>query len=242
MTRTLLWIAIAGIGLGSAFLSLAYTLSDGHDFDDLHLNLALGPSCDEGNAKQRERHLAWNDEDAIELTLPGTVYWRGGEGSDVVVRGTPELVAHVELKRGRLSLDCRGGRARDLEVTLPGRPLRRIGIAGSGKLVMEKVSQPELALSITGSGSVRAQGTVDQATIAVTGSGDAKLGELAAKQVAITITGSGKVEAAPKDFAKVNITGSGDVRLLTKPASLRSTIAGSGRITQAPAEAAEGKK
>jgi putative autotransporter adhesin-like protein len=232
MNRILLWTAIAGIGLGSAFLSLAYALG-GHDFDDLHLNLGLGPSCGDGNAQQRERHLAWNDADALELSLPGTVYWRGGEGSDVVVRGAPGLVAHVELKRGRLTLDCRGGRARDLEVTLPGRPFRRIGIAGSGKLVMEKVSQPELALSIAGSGNMRAQGTVDRMTISVAGSGDAKLGELAAKQVAITITGSGKVEAAPKDSADVNIAGSGDVQLLTRPASLRSNIAGSGRIRQA---------
>ncbi|HYX01698.1 MAG TPA: DUF2807 domain-containing protein [Reyranella sp.] len=241
MTKTLLWIAIAGIGLGSAFLSLAYALG-GPDFDDLQLSLGLGPSCGDGHAGPRERHLAWNGEDAVELTLPGTVYWRGGEGSDVVMRGAPGMVAHVELKRGKLALDCRSGRARDLEVTLPGRPFRRIGIAGSGKLVMENVSQPELALSITGSGSMRAQGTVDRATIAVTGSGDAKLGELAAKRLAITITGSGKVEAAPKDSADVNIAGSGDVRLLTKPASLRSNIAGSGRIKQAPAEAAEGKK
>ena len=242
MTRILLWIAIAGIGLGSAFLSLAYTLSDGHEFDDLHLNLALGPSCGDGNAGQRERHLAWNDADAVELALPGTIYWRAGEGSDVVVRGSSALVAHVELRRGKLTLDCRGGREHDLEVTLPGRSLQRIGVTGSGKLIMDKVSQPALALTITGSGSIRAQGTVDQATITVTGSGDARLGELAAKQVAITITGSGKVDAAPKDSANVTITGSGDVRLLTKPASLRSQIAGSGRITQAPVEAADGKK
>ena len=114
-----------------------------------------------------------------------------------------------------------------------GRAFQRIAIAGSGNLVMENVSQPELTLRISGSGSMRAQGTVDRLTVNVSGSGDARLGDLAAKQATIHISGSGKVEASPKDQADISISGSGDVKLLTRPADLRSKVAGSGRITQA---------
>ena len=49
----------------------------------------------------------------------------------------------------------------------------------------------------------------------------------------------GKVEAAPKDAADVGISGSGDVRLLTRPASLHSKVSGSGRVTQASLDPAE---
>jgi len=98
---------------------------------------------------------------------------------------------------------------------------------------MENVNQPELALRISGSGSMRTQGTVDRLSVNVAGSGDARLGELAARQATVHNAGSGKVEASPKDSADVRISGSGDVKLLTRPADLRTKVSGSGRITQA---------
>ena len=152
----------------------------------------------------------------------------------IVVRGSPDLVAHVEVRGSRLVLDCHGWTAgRDLEITLPGRAFRDIRLSGSSKLVMENVSQPNLALRISGSGSVRVQDSVDQATIKVSGSGEARLGDLAMKQLTVDISGSGKVEAAPKDTADVRISGSGDVKLLSRPANLTSKVSGSGRISQA---------
>jgi hypothetical protein len=237
MIRGLGWVALAGFGVGAAFLSLAFAIG-GRELDDLRLDLSLGASCDGGgqaNDGRREKQLAWDDGDSVELSLPGTVYFRGGQGSDVTVRGPVDIVDHVEIKHGRISLYCRSrGRTRDLEVTLPGRAFRSIRIAGSGKLVMENVDQPELALAIAGSGSIRAQGKVDRATVRVAGSGDARLGELTAKQITIDISGSGTVEARPKDSADIKIAGSGDVRLLERPADLRSKISGSGRVTGVP--------
>jgi hypothetical protein len=228
--RTLGLIAIGGIGIGIVSLSLAYALG-GHDLHRLPFGVAS--SCDTKGGPS-VRHLAWDSSDAIELSLPGTVTFRGGQGSDIVVRGSPDLVANVEVKGGRLTLGCRGwGVGRDLEITLPGRSFRHIGISGSGKLVMENVSKPELDLRISGSGTVRAQGSVDQATVKVSGSGDARLGDLAVKQLKVDISGSGKVEAKPKDTADVRISGSGDVKLLSRPATLTSKVSGSGRVSQA---------
>ena len=237
MIRGLGWVALAGFGVGAACLSLAFAIG-GPELDDLRHDLSLGTSCEgsgSADSGRRERRLAWDDGDTLELSLPGTAYFRSGQGNDVTVRGPGDLVDHVEIKHGRLSLHCRSrGRTRDLEVTLPGRAFRSIRIAGSGKLVMENVDQPELALAIAGSGTIRAQGKVDRATVKVAGSGDARLGELAARQITIDISGSGTVEARPKDSADVKISGSGDVRLLERPADLRSKISGSGRITGVP--------
>jgi hypothetical protein len=107
---------------------------------------------------------------------------------------------------------------------------------------MEKLSQPELRVAISGSGSIAAQGAVDSLSVAVSGSGKARLGEVAVKRLTVEISGSGNVEAAPKDDADIGISGSGKVHLLTRPAQLRSHVSGSGRITQPTIEAAEGKK
>jgi Putative auto-transporter adhesin, head GIN domain len=241
--RALGWIAICGLGIGIASLSFAYALG-GRDLHRLPFDLASIASCGKG-AKAggpSVRRLAWDNGAAIELSVPGTVFFRGGQGSEIVVRGSPDLVANVEVRGSRLTLDCRGWTAgRDLEITLPGRAFRHIGLSGSGKLVMENVSQPDLALRIGGSGTVRAQGSVDQATVKISGSGEARLGDLAMKQLTVDISGSGKVEAGPTDTADVKISGSGDVKLLSRPASLASKVSGSGRITHAAPASADGR-
>lgn len=236
--RTLAWIAIGGIGLGAASLSLAFSLG-GPRIEEQLLDLSFGSRCTgsdtHASADQRERRLAWQGGDEIDLALPGTLRYRGGEGSDIVVRGAPEILGHVEVKRGRLMLDCRSSRdPRGLEVMLPGRAFRRIGLAGSGQLVLENVNQAELALAIAGSGSVRAQGTVERATIHVAGSGRAWLADLAVRQLTVDVAGSGRVEANPLESADISISGSGDVKLVHQPPSLRSKVAGSGRITSSP--------
>jgi hypothetical protein len=246
MAKTLGWIAIGGLGVGFASLALAYALV-GRDLGnlldrDIFLAHSCGDNSGKDDAKQRERRLTWEDDDTVEISLPASVRYRGGEGSDVIVRGSPDVIAHVEVHRGRITLDChRFGGFRNIEITLPGRAFRRIGLSGSTQLTMENVNQPDLAFKISGSGSVRAQGTVDRATVTISGSGDARLADLAMKELTAKISGSGKVEAAPKDSADVTISGSGDVRLASRPASLRSKVSGSGRITQASLDTENGK-
>ena len=46
------------------------------------------------------------------------------------------------------------------------------------------------------------------------------------------IDGSGEATLAPTGAANINISGSGDVTLLTRPAKLESTVSGSGSIRQ----------
>src|SRR5262249_35557873 len=169
--RTLSLIAIGGIGVGIASLSLAYAIG-GRDLDAFGIAERWASTCGDSSGP-RERSLAWDGGDSVELSLPGTVHWRAGEGNEPIVRGAPGVANHVDLHGSRIVLTCRG-RTGSLDITLPGRAFRRIGIAGSGNLVMENVNQPELDLRISGSGSMRAQGSVDRLTVNVAGSGDAR--------------------------------------------------------------------
>jgi len=241
MARTLGWIAAGGLSVGVVFLSLAYA-TGGSEIRRTVDNLSFGRSCDKNGATASERRLKWDGDDTVHIALPATVHYRGGEGDEVIVRGSPDVVANIEIQGGRITLNCRGAGSRAVDVTLPGRAFRKINLSGSGKLLMENVSQPDLALTIAGSGTLRAQGSVDRVTVTIAGSGDARLADLAVTQLAVKVSGSGDVEAAPKDVADINVSGSGNVRLLTRPSQLHSHVAGSGRITQAPIEAADGKK
>ena len=235
-------IAVVSLTIGVVSLGLAWMFG-GRDLGQLlHRGTLFARSCgDGGKGADTERHLPWRGN-SIDIALPGTVHFRAGEGSDIVVRGAPDTIANVEVRGGRLMLDCPWtAEARNIEVTLPGQTTRHVGISGSGKLEMDNLNQRELTLSISGSGSLRAQGTVDHLRVRVSGSGDAQLGALVAKRLNVEVSGSGNVEASPQDDANIRIAGSGNVRLLTRPARLQSHVAGSGRISQ-PQEAAEGKK
>lgn len=243
MIRSLRWIAGVGLGVGVVSLAIAFALDrSGVDRMLSQIDLSLRDCRGGTGDATSERRLAWTGGDSIDIALPATVGYRAGEGADVVVRGSPDVIRHVELRGGRLVFNClwHSG-TRDIEVTLPGKTLRRLGISGSGQVDMDKISQRELTLTISGSGSVRAKGEVERLTVRVAGSGDAHLADLAARRLKVEISGSGNVEAAPQDDANVRIAGSGNVRLLTRPARLHTHIAGSGRISQ-PQEAAEGKK
>jgi hypothetical protein len=239
MSNILGRIAAAGLGVGVVSLAIAYAIG-GNDLDGLWQRNRMGwrgHGC-EGPAKAdsatSKRHLAWTGGDTIEIALPATVHFRAGDGSDLVLRGAPDAIANVEIRGNRLVLDCRPpGR---IDVTLPGTAFRRIGVSGWASVRLENLNQPELVFTVSGSGDLVAQGTVDRLTATISGSGNAHLRDVALKDLTVRISGSGNVEAAPKEAADIKLSGSGNVRLLTRPAHLSSHVSGSGRISQAEAQ------
>ena len=237
MTSTLGRIAVLGLGVGVVSLTLAYAFGGPDLTRLLERRTFFAQSCESGtstNAGSSERHLAWDGGDAIEIAAPATVRFVGGTGTEIVVRGSPGVIANVEVRGGRIVLNCHSdSETRDIEITLPGRAFRRIGLSGATNLVMENVNQPDLTLEISGSGRLQAKGTVDRLSINVSGSGRGQFADLAIKELAVRISGSGKIEAAPTEAADVHISGAGNVRLLSRPARLTSHVSGSGRIEQA---------
>lgn len=244
MSRILGWIATVGLSVGVISLGIAYALGGRdlghlHDFHGIFAAQACGQGADHQGGMS-ERHLRWSGGDAIDIALPAIVHFNGGDGSDVVVKGSPDLVANVEVEGHALRLKCHWGAGNgDVEIDLPGR-YRHIGILGSGQVTMDNLDQRRLELRIAGSGDVSAKGTVDRLHVILAGSANARVENVAVKELRVVIAGSGNVDAAAKDEADIKIMGSGDVRLYGKPARVKSHISGSGRISQL--EAAAGSK
>lgn len=249
MVRKLAWLAIGGLGVGIVAFGLAANLGakdlPGWRLSDLW---SSATSCgDEGDGKidatASERHWRWDGGDTVAIAAAATLHYRAGSGDEVIVRGSPDVVAHVRVHNGRIDLSCRRGWARyTLDITLPGRPFRAISLTGAGGLIMQDVNQPSLDLSVAGAGSVRAQGTSEQVKVSIAGAGEVKLAELTMKRLDLHITGSGDVEAAPQDAVDVNITGAGNVRLLSDPAEVNTRIIGSGRIIRASGRSSDHSK
>jgi hypothetical protein len=106
-------------------------------------------------------------------------------------------------------------------------------VKGSHNVDFGHIKQQDAKISVLHSGSVTAEGNVDDLTVNVMGSGKANLGKLSVRKLKVTVAGSGDATIAPTEEVKITIMGSGSVRLLTKPAKIERTIMGSGRIIEA---------
>ena len=103
---------------------------------------------------------------------------------------------------------------------------------GSNDTDLGHIEREALTVTVAHSGSLTAEGKVDRLTVNVLGSGNARLGKLAARTVTVSVMGSGSATVAPSESLKATIMGSGDVHLVTRPASIQRSIMGSGHIVE----------
>ena len=140
-----------------------------------------------------------------------------------MVEGESLIVGRVANLRERY------GKAR-IEVVAPS--LRGVTSAGSGDVVVDRISGPRAAATIAGSGDTTVrQLSVERLSATVAGSGDLALAGRSTR-ADVTIAGSGGL--AGDNFtagsANVTVAGSGDARFKS-PGSIRASIVGSGTVT-----------
>lgn len=233
MNRTLGLVAVTGLVIGVVCLSLAWAIGGRELRTALAEERFAWRSCDDDSTTSGpERRLPWNGGDTIEVTTPVPLRLVAGGDGEVVLRGAPDTVGHLRLRGGKL-FSCGRLGSGPVEVELPARALRHVRISGAGTVTLEKLSQRELGLAISGSGDIQAQGAVERVSAEISGSGNVRLGDLALKRLKTRISGNGRVEAGPTDEADIHLSGAGTVKLLTRPAALHTKVSGSGRILQA---------
>jgi hypothetical protein len=243
MARSLVLVAVAGIAIWIISLSLAAMISPSglwlslpwiHEKDAWVYRFGKGyaPFTESGEIVTRE--LSWEGGDRLDIDVPGVVHYAPGSAWRVTVKGRQSSVERLRLEAGRIFLE---GRLMDpwtssLEVRITGPSVERFGLNGSGKLIIENIAQTDLELDLFGSGSVRANGTVDNLQLRIFGSANAELSGLAAGDSDTRIFGSGNADLAPGGDVEVSIFGSGDVRLHTRPRNVSTRMMGSGRVIQ----------
>ena len=128
-------------------------------------------------------------------------------------------------------------RAGEIKVTVYGKSLDSVAIAGSGDFDTESlVCEGDFSLSLAGSGDADIENiSCENCNLAIAGSGDIELGGTINGKVSASIAGSGDItlsgKAAEADFS---IAGSGDIdiRGMEIPGSINSRIKGSGEVYQ----------
>lgn len=240
MIRTLSIITVAAFFLSVVCISIAISLA-GPDLIaegpwgwapwSRHVNWSRTVTY---NGPSSTRQLSWDGGDRLQVDIPADVRFSQAEGApSVTVSGPRDVIEHVALRNGRLQWD--GGSYdvdHGVEVQLTAPKVTRFELNGGGDLDIHSYRQDQLTIRNNGSGDVRASGAVKTVDIDLAGSGEADLGELAADGAHVSIKGSGDATVAPRTWAKLEILGSGDVTLKTKPKQLESRVTGSGHVEQ----------
>ena len=237
MVHKLAIVAVIGLTGSAVCMGAAAAIGGrefGKNFDGIDFSMfGDRPRCETvQGASATSRELEWDGSDHVGLSVGGHARYTPGSDNKVHVTGDPQMLAHIRVRDGNIEMDCNSWHrdASALEIILPGQEFRKFGIAGSGNLVLQNLNQNRLKVSIAGSGSIKADGKVQNAEVHIAGSGDADLGQVASLVAEVHIAGSGNTDIAPSDEADIHIAGSGDVNLHSNPKKLETHIAGSGRI------------
>ncbi|MFN3584988.1 GIN domain-containing protein [Phenylobacterium sp.] len=269
MIRVLTMIAVTGFLLAVACLTAAVMIGgpdaiargswniasshwDGHDhwgWDrdfDADFDLEDGPA----SGPQTTRTLSWNGGPTLKVRVPAEIRYVQADGpGSVVVTGPAGAVERVSLRDGELRLRRHHWMNRRLTVVVTAPGVHRFDLAGATRLRLENYRQAELTLYLAGAADVRASGQTDKLDLKISGAGNADLGELKVRDANVDISGAGHARIAPTGRADLEISGMGNITLLTKPAELETDISGAGAILREdskaepakPAEAPEAK-
>ena len=227
---------VAVIGLSASAVCMGAAAAIGGDQFNRGMDFSMfgdRPRCEAlADATATSRDLDWDGSDGVSLSVPGRVVYTPGSDTMVHVTGDAQAIAHLRVHDGKIDMDCYGWRgSRDsFTITLPGQEFKKFSLSGSSHLTLQKLDQTNIAIKISGSGSVKADGKVEHAETNVSGSGDADLSQLKTNIATVRISGSGSSDIAPTDEADIRVSGSGDVNLHTSPKRLETRISGSGRI------------
>jgi len=223
-------IALSGLGVCAICIGVGSAVGG---------RLGFGIEPDDGrprcgsvtDAAATSRTLSWDGSDSVRLVVFSDARYAPGNDAMLHASGDPQVLAHLRIREGTIELDCRGWRDRDqIKLTLPGREFRKFAIAGRSDLVLEKMNQPSVNIDIAGTGTVRAEGRIDDVAIRIAGIGHADFGKVTSLTAKAELAGVGSADIAPTDTATIKIAGPSTVNLHSNPKNLDTQIAGPGHL------------
>lgn len=222
-----------GLTLAAAAVVIAFLLVRHSELGSSSSSLTVGS----GRAISQARTVAAFSK--VELAGSNIVTIRVGRPQAVVVHADDNLVGRVTttVDGGRLVIGDRGRgfsvrSPMSVAVTTPS--LDALILSGSGAVDVSGVDTPRLAVSLPGSGAVRAAGSAGTLDVVITGSGTADLRGLRARDVRAGVSGSGVVNLTATHALNAQISGSGAINYGGNPKNVLTLVTGNGAITPLP--------
>ena len=252
MIRVLIMIAVVGFFLSIATLTASVAIggpdaitrggwhwADGGSWKGKHWGWDddESPMIATNLGPQTTRTLEWSGADRLDVDLAADVrYIQSAGPASVVVTGPQKAVEQVIVRGDSLRYERHNRHSHHryptLTIIVRAPNITSFDLSGRNTLSIEDYRQSSLRLDVSGSAEVKATGQADDVQVDLSGSGEANLGALKTKSARVEISGSADAVIAPTERADLDISGSGDVELLSNPKSVETDISGSGRVRQ----------
>jgi hypothetical protein len=254
MIRALIIIAVAGFLMSVGCISAAVAIggpealarsawSWNWDWDDgpRHWrHMSAGPFSANPSGPQSQRDFAFSG-DRLEINAPAEIDYVQAPGpAKLTIRGSKSALDRVKVEGGRITLSPGRPFGPELHITLSAPDVTRFELNGANRLNIKGYKQDQLTLTASGAAEVEAQGETKTVKLDVSGHGDVDLTGLKTAGADIDISGAGAATVGPSEWARVDISGMGEVNLLTRPKRLNTNISGAGRVRQPDGDSAAG--
>lgn len=227
--RLLVWI-VGGLAL------IAIGIGIGLVVDSEILESSSNSSAVQGSGVAATQTREVSAFTGVELAGANDVTVRAGRERSVAVHGDDNLLGRVttEVEDGNLVIGLTPGSFETkspmrVEVSVPS--LEDLTLTGSGILSITGIEAESMKVTLSGSGIVRASGTVTRLDVDVPGSGEAELGKLVARDVKAVVSGSGLLLVTAAESLDASVSGSGAILYGGNPADVATSITGNGAIT-----------
>jgi hypothetical protein len=201
-----------------------------------HVTVNHMPMID-GSARVVQQSRAVGEFRGVQTMGAEYVDIRFGPRASVVIAADDNILPLLSSRvvNGTLKIESRGSyRTRSpIRVWITTPRLEEYTSMGSGNAVIHDVNTPHLKITLQGSGDIQANGRAGELDLALMGSGRARLADLSATDVSAGIFGSGEATVRASGRLDAQMFGSGELRYVGNPKSLRSSHFGSGRIIAA---------
>ena len=171
--------------------------------------------------------FSWGRQERLEIQVTGVKL------NNFLVSGSARMLLG-KLERDSLHIRVSGSGSAVLEAA----KVRDISmkVSGSGEIQAGTLESLVVEIESSGSGTASGAGRAERIELKISGSGTGRFAGLQTKEAEVTLSGSGNAAIAPRDAAKIRISGSGHVRMPTSPPRVESTISGSGRVDTGKAD------
>ena len=233
MFRKLLIVFASGLILsvmafGAAWVAggekLRKEIAEGHGW-----SWTIGEDEDD-TGPRKSRRFTVEPGAQLAMEIPVDLTFTRGEKAEMVVSGPAGVVDRLIWRDGHLSLPDGAKAHHGVRVKITAPEITGLDLDAPGDVTLTGLRQDRLTLKAHAPVDIDAEGKVRQVFASVEGPGNVDLGRLESEDATVRLDGVGNVTIGATGTVDVEINGIGNVSLVRKPATLRSSIHGLGSI------------
>lgn len=177
--------------------------------------------------------------DSVEVRGAGRVDITIGQKQSLTIEAEPKTLSEIstEVSGTTLVIDRKdhwwqGWDNKSIRVTITLPQLKSFALGGAGDVAIQGFTGGASAISISGTGNIKAHGKLDSLNVNLNGAGNVDFADVSANQVTVAVNGTGAVNVRAEDTLNAAVNGVGSIAYLGSPDELHTAVNGVGSIRQ----------